>query len=489
MLEGPDGESHARGPAVRGGGWSRRRGVTPSPSPLPSARSGPRAAPRSHRRPRPARVERLEAQVKELEAALAALRAGGADAERLRELERRLEILSRELESLRAGDSAVAADEPRHGFGPAASKVYRVERGVSFGGYGELLYQNFEGQRDDGADVTARDTFDLQRVILYAGYKFNDRVVFNSEIEFEHATTGSGADDRGEVSVEFAYVDVSLSPKIGVRGGLLLVPMGFVNELHEPTVFLGAKRPDVERLIIPSTWRENGAGLFGDIGPVSYRVYLINGFDGAGLRADGFSAAGVRGGRQSGSAALAEDFALVGRVDWHVTPGLTFGFSGYTGNSGQAAVAPTSGQTIEARTTILDARAEWRWRGLEARALWAQGRVDEADLLNDALGLIGAASVGERMEGYYLQAGYDVLSGADSTDQALIPFFRYETFDTQQQVPAGFIADPARDVRVLTGGIAWKPLPQLVLKADYQDYDNGAQTGVDQWNLALGWVF
>jgi hypothetical protein len=321
------------------------------------------------------------------------------------------------------------------------------------------------------------------------GYKFNDRVLFNSEIEFEHATTGEGAEERGEVSVEFAYVDATLTPKVGIRGGLLLVPMGFINELHEPTVFLGARRPDVERVLIPTTWRENGAGLFGEIGPVSYRAYLINGFDAAGLRAEGFSAAGLRDGRQGGSAALAEDFALVGRVDWHATPGLTFGASGYAGDSGQGAVAPTSGQTIDARTRILDARAEWRWRGLEARALWVQGRVDEAELLNDALGLSGADSVGERLEGYYLQAGYDVLSGVGSSDQALIPFFRYEAFDTQQRVPAGFAADAASDVRVLTGGLCWKPLPQLVLKADYQDYDNGARTGVDQWNLALGWVF
>src|SRR5690606_5504586 len=117
------------------------------------------------------------------------------------------------------------------------------------------------------------------------------------EIEFEHASTGQG----GEVSVEFAYLDYLATPHLGVRAGMVLVPMGFVNELHEPTTFLGTTRPLTESTIIPTTWRENGAGVFGDIGDFSYRAYVINGLDAVGggsSRAGGFSAAGLRGGRQ-----------------------------------------------------------------------------------------------------------------------------------------------------------------------------------------------
>ena len=114
---------------------------------------------------------------------------------------------------------------------------------------------------DDGADSGKTDTFDLLRAILYFGYKFDDRFVFNSEIEFEHSTTS----ESGSASVEFAYLDYLFKPGFNVRGGLLLVPMGLVDELYEPTTFLGAKRPETERRIIPSTWRENGLGAHGSI--------------------------------------------------------------------------------------------------------------------------------------------------------------------------------------------------------------------------------
>src|ERR671914_2496192 len=207
------------------------------------------------------RVRELERQVEQLKAEIAVMKDGGQESEagRLAELERRLEVLAGEIENLKIGEAAAAADESERGFGPAASKVYRTERGLSIGGYGEALYQNFDSKRDDNAASGKTDTFDLLRGVLYFGYKFNDRWLLNSEIEYEHA--GS------EVAVEFAYIDYLWRLEVNVRGGLLLVPMGFLNELHEPTVFLGAKRPAIETVIIPSTWRENGFGLFGEAGP------------------------------------------------------------------------------------------------------------------------------------------------------------------------------------------------------------------------------
>src|SRR5207245_6852458 len=127
------------------------------------------------------------------------------------------------------------------------------------------------------------DLLDLERAVLYFGYKFNDRTLFNSEIEFEHAVAGEG--EKGEVAVEFAYVDFRATKRFGLRGGLLLVPVGFLNELHEPPIFHGALRPEVETDIIPTTWSENGLGFYGVAGPVSYRAYLVTS-----LRAAGFSA-------------------------------------------------------------------------------------------------------------------------------------------------------------------------------------------------------
>jgi hypothetical protein len=429
-------------------------------------------------------VQDLEERVRELEATLAAMKDDASlDPDALKELERRMEILSREIETLRIGEAAVEATDEVNGMGPAASKIYRTEKGVSIGGYGEMLLESFADEADDGTPVDKSDRLDFLRAVIYLGYKFNDHILFNSEIEFEHASTGKD----GEVSVEFAYLDFMFRDAINARVGLLLVPMGFINELHEPPIFLGARRPDIERRLIPTTWRENGAGVFGDLGPVTYRAYVLAGLDGAGIGETGFTAEGLRGGRQSGSKSLAEDFAFVARADWEIIPGLMLGGSFYTGNSGQGAVT-TGGETIDARTDILDVHLQWRWRGVELRALWVDVSVDQADLLNDFQGFTGMQSVGEELSGHYLQAGYDVLATLE-TQQAVIPFVRYETFDTQKAVPTGFVSDPVNDVKVMTYGVSYKPIPKVVIKLDFQDYDNAAGTGVDQWNLAAGFLF
>jgi len=440
------------------------------------------------------RLRRLEAAVAALEAEIAALRAEAAnpadDAEpappaptAVDELSRRVDVLAAEIENLKLGEAAAAeADRAERGLGPAASKVYRTGRGLSIGGYGEALYQNFGSTRDDGADSGATDRFDLLRAVLYAGYKFNDRFLFNSELEFEHASTGDG----GEVSVEFAYLDYLWRPGLNYRAGLVLLPMGLLNELHEPTVFLGARRPDVERVILPSTWRENGLGLFGDVGAWSYRTYIVNGLD-----ASGFSAAGLRGGKQDGAQAAAEDFAWVGRLDWKGAPGLLVGGSLYAGGSGQG-IESRAGRRLDVGTTIAEAHLDWRWRGFQLRALAARAEIDQAAELNRVLGLAGAAGVGEALEGGYLEVAYDLLArrGAGAVcERSLRPYLRWESFDTQAEVPAGFVRDPARDVDSLTVGVAYQPIDELIFKADYQDYDNGAGTGIDQFNVAIGYIF
>jgi len=436
------------------------------------------------------RMQELERQIEALRAEVAALRqaqgaaeeqpaAGGDD--RVTELERRLEVLAAEIERLQIGEAAAEATESQFGLGPAASKIYRTGRGLSIGGYGELLYEGFDAQRDDGAESGRVDQTDLLRGIVYFGYKWNDRWLLNTEIEYEHASTGEG----GEVSMEFAYVDFLWRPELGFRGGLLLIPMGFLNELHEPTVFLGAKRPLVETSIIPTTWRETGLGVFGGAGPLTYRSYIVSGLD-----ASGFAAGGLRGGRQKGARAKSEDFAWVGRLDYAPVTGLLLGASAYVGDSGQdiAAVTGGGGDQLGVATTLFEGHFEWRWRGLELRALAAQAELDDVDRLNAARGLTGASSIGERLDGSYVQLGYDLLSGRGG-ESALIPYARWETADTQAEVPAGFLASPSNDQEILTLGFAYKPIEQLILKADYQDVDNEAGTGVDQINVLLGYIF
>ncbi len=402
------------------------------------------------------------------------------DTTEIARIKAQLDAITRELEELRLGrDVVVEADTSVLGFGPAASKVYKVRQGVSVGGYGEVLYENFAGETEGDLPSGLTDRIDALRAIVYVGYKFSDKILFNSEIEFEHAST----EDNGSVSVEFAYLDYRFSPRFGVRAGLLLPPMGFLNEIHEPPAFLGAHRPETERQIIPSTWRENGLGVFGGTESVNYRAYLVNGFD-----ATGFSAAGIRDGRQNGSEADAANFGVVGRVDYTGFLGLIVGTSAYVGNSGQGATLPSDpATTIGARTFLWEGHAEYKARGFDLRGLLAIATLDDAAQINELNGLTGAASVGERMLGWYLQGGYDVLRGRSS--HQIVPYLRYEQLNTQDEVPDGFAADPATDQRLVTVGAMWKPLPNVSVKADYLITSNEAETGVNSLNVNLGYLF
>lgn len=433
-----------------------------------------------------ARIEELERRVAELRVQLDSVLAGHTDAERLEELRRQIDAISRQIEAMQLGQDIVEADESRYGLGPAASKVYRVSRGVSIGGYGEMLYENFSSTRQDGTVSGKKDQIDFLRAVLYFGYKFNENILFNSEIEFEHASTGNA----GSVAVEFAYIDFFLAPWLGARAGLLLLPVGYINELHEPPIFLGTERPETERRIIPTTWRENGLGLFGESGGFSYRAYAINAFDAVGdgsSRASGFDATGLRGGRQKGSKAVVENVAGVGRVDYVGILGLNVGTSLYYGNAGQGNI-DSNGRAIAAPTFIWEGHANYRAHGFWLRGLYTLSTVDDVAQLNDAQGFTGKESIGERLTGWYLEAGYDVLHSVRTNHQA-IPYVRYEQINTQARVPAGFSADPASDATIATVGAMWKPITNVAVKTDYQFRSNAARTGVDQWNVSLGFLF
>lgn len=421
----------------------------------------------------------LERRLRELEARVGQMQTA-AGAPDLTEIRRQIDILTREIESLKTGQKGVVAEATtaQYGLGAAASKVYRTDAGVSIGGYGEMLYQNLAGTNDAGSRVTTRDNADMLRAILYAGYKFSDRVVFNSETEFEHGSTGAG----GEVSVEFAYLDFLVRPDLGVRAGLLLVPMGLVNELHEPTAFLGSRRPVVETAVIPSTWREMGAGVYGETGQFTWRGYVLTG-----MNAARFTSSGVRSGRGNGARSLAEDFALTGRVDWQPVIGTTIGISAYSGNSGQGAMV--NDERIDGRLTMYDLHAQSQFRGLHLRGVWTRGTLGDAAQINALNKLTGSASVGRSFGGWYGEVGYDLASLRGFGERSVMPFFRYETFNTQRSVPSGFALNRALDQTIATFGVQWKPISQTVIKADYQNVNNEAGTGTNQWNLAVGYIF
>ena len=440
------------------------------------------------------KIRQLEQLLADTRAELAKLKESSSSAEtnaKLEELSRRIDILAQEIQNLKMGEAAPALEAgvtagektaEQYGVGPAAARVYEIKKGLSIGGYGEILYSNPASKDQSGAPSNLQDSITDLRAVVYIGYKFDQHFVLNSEIEYENAVVSS--DDKGEAEVEFAYVDYTNSPAFNARAGLILIPSGLVNQLHEPTAFLGARRPDVDQLIIPTTWREIGAGFYGTYGPVSYQIYGINGLNAANYTA----ATGIREGSQEGSEALAQSWAFTGRVDYTATPGLLVGASVFSGDAGQGQFTP-SGQKISALTTLVETHLDWRWRGLWVRGIYAHTTVAQADLINQLNNFEGAESVGSVQEGWYGQLGYDVLSLVSGSKMNLIPFARYEQYDTQAKVPVGYLRDPANDVHGWTFGAVYQPIPQLILKADWQQRHNEAQTGVNLWNVSLGYVF
>ncbi len=410
----------------------------------------------------------------------------------VKKLERKTDILSQEVEKLRT--NLAIPDEVQYksayGLGPAASKVYQVGKGLSIGGYGEANYQvrvDDQGERDNGK-LKNPDNADLERLVLYAGYKFTDNILFNSEIEFEHASVEGSGNGNGDVSIEFAALDFFINPMANVRAGMVLIPMGFINQIHEPPFYFGNNRPEVERQIIPSTWREVGVGLFGELLPnLTYTTYVVNGMDAA-----DFSGAGIRSGRQKGAQALAEDLAFVGRVDYApaVLPGVSFGSSAYLGNSGQNQTF--DGQKVDAFTQLYEGHVQWKYRGLEFRTLGSWGHIDDAGVLsayrkNNAL---KDATVGEENYGWYTEVGYDVLPLLfRDTTQYLAPFFRYEQMDTIASVAPGFSDDETKDREIYQFGLQYKPIPNVVIKADYRNFKAKKGSVPDDFNLGFGFIF
>ncbi|MDJ0786061.1 MAG: hypothetical protein QNK05_04595 [Myxococcota bacterium] len=408
--------------------------------------------------------------------------------DKIADLERKLDVVVDELSRLRA---QVAVPEEKeltslYGFGPAASKVYGLERGLSIGGYGEANYRNFFGSTDSD-DL---DRADALRTVLYFGYKFNESIVFNSEIEFEHGTTsnvGNGA-GGGSVSVELASLDFFLREEVNARAGLLLVPMGFINEIHEPPFFYGVQRPEVERRIIPTTWRENGAGIFGQLGEsLQYRAYVMSGFNG-----QNFTDAGIRSGRQQGNRSLTEDFAFVMRADYtpDFVPGLQVGGSFYIGESGQD--VRIGGERLpDSRLTMGEIHAEYKRGPLKMRGLLAISSIDEAGALNRALDRPTDKPIAELMIGGYAEAGYDIWSWFFEGDgsKRLEPFFRVEYIDTQAQVPDGFARNSSRRRWLFTPGVSFYPHPNVVIKAEYRNFQTASGDSPQELAFGIGFAF
>ncbi len=442
------------------------------------------------------RIERLERRQQELLEEMRRLKeerrrddpqpGTGAAPARIDEVERKQGVLTKEVSQLR---EALVLPEKKelksvYGLGPAASKVYQVDQGLSIGGYGEAHFRN------EVSDKAGRsDQFDFLRFVLYFGYKYNDWIILNSELEFEHASSGStvSAGD-GSVSVEFATLDFLLHPAFNIRGGMLLAPVGFVNLIHEPPFFLGNRRPPVERQIIPSTWRANGAGLFGEIAPgLTYNAYAVTSFN-----ALGFSKSNLRGGRQKGNRERANDWSFVGRLDYEPIAnwGWTLAASAYVGDQGQNELIGPADMRIrpDVFTQLYEVHTQVQRRGFHFRALGTTVLIDDAAVLSADPDINGP--VGKQMIGAYAEAGYDVLPLIlPGTTHSLMPWFRYSWLDTQAEMPRGFAREPQTRRNYWELGFNYKPIPQVVLKAEYRIEDRAGGNLPDGLQVGGGFVF
>jgi len=407
----------------------------------------------------------------------------------IEKIKKQIEVLAEEVEKFKLGAVAEPKYESFMGLGPAASKVYGINKGLSLGGYGEIYYSNYQ-------DSTKKDFADAYRFILYSGYKFNEWILMNTEIEYEHAGIGNAQSREPEVYIEFSYLEFLLNKPFNLRAGLMLMPVGLINEFHEPTVYHGVLRPEIETNLIPSTWRELGIMVHGEpLENLTYKVALING-----LRADKFSnSTWIRSSRQQGAKVNADVGAVVANINYEIVRGFSAGGSYYRGEGSTGKGGDTDASTDkEADVNLYEVHSDIRYKGLEFRGLYAAGKVDNENdaFKNDA----ALKKVGKDVGGWYLQAAYDILPLIKTkTEMNLSPFVRYEQYDTNKQVISG-TPDPTLDKTVTTFGFGFKPHPNVVIKADYQwkdtksDKQGGTASGqdsnkIDQFNIGVGFIF
>jgi hypothetical protein len=347
---------------------------------------------------------------------------------------------------------------------------------TSIGGYGEVHYTNASGPNTP-AQINVR------RFVVYLAHSFNEHLAFRSELEVEDAKIEGGA-AGGEVAMEQIYLDYLISPAFTLRAGLVLPPIGIVNETHEPPTFNGVDRPLFDHDVLPTTWRELGVGAVGTLpgsSGLSYRVYLLNG-----LKAEGFDAvSGVRGGRQEGQNATFANPSFTGRLEW-VRPGLRVGGSFWYGGSANQDPALGTG-TFDNAVALLSADVRYDVGPLMLRGVVANVSIADADEINAAFG----NNVGSRIAGAYVEGAYNLLSAlAPASAQRLNAFLRYEQYDTHADVPAGVIKDESLARRITTFGLSYKPVYNVVFKGDYQLQRTKAELAEGELlSLGIGYQF
>lgn len=356
-------------------------------------------------------------------------------------------------------------------------------KNITVGAYGEIHYN-----QPFGGVTRSNGKMDVHRLVTFMGYSFSDKVQFVSEIEFEHVV---------EVYIEQAFLNYNVGRGVNLRAGLMLVPMGIVNEYHEPTTFNGVERPNLSGQIIPTTWREIGTGVSGTLSNYSlkYQAYLFNGFnsyaDGAGkLRGkDGF-----RKGRQKAAESIFTTPNFSAKLDYYGVPGLKVGLATYMGktqseefdgldmNDSQM-VQRADSSVVGIRMTGLDFR--YKFSGWQARGVLIHSKVLNTMEYNNFTN----SDLGSSMFGYYLEGGYDLLKlfSKDNSKQQLVYFARYEKYDTHNTVGSEIVENKAYDRTDITTGLSYHVATGAVLKMDLQFMNNAENKDYKkQLNLGVG---
>lgn len=385
-----------------------------------------------------------------------------------------------------------------------ATSFAEGESKTSLGGYAEAEYVN------PVAGPPAKSFVDVHRLVLFVSHGFNDKLSFHSELEVEHVitelvrkpttittidkvsangdsvttkqTTINDVTSPGYVAVEQAFIDYRLGETSGFRTGLLLVPVGIINETHEPNTYNGVVRPLYANSFIPTTWRDLGVIAYGNpIEGLHLKGGVMAGFLGSNIG----GATGLRGGRQKGGKSNAENMSLVGRAEYTM-PYAKFGLSTWFGGTSGGDTAIGEGSFDGSVLLVAgDVRAEYQGLFLRAEG----GVIDIPDA--EKLQKVYKKNPGERMVGGYVELAYDVLPLVlPETEHALMPFVRYEKIDTHFEVPSNVVANELNAQTQVVAGLTWKPHTQVSFKADYSWLSNEAGVNGSEFvKLGVGCSF
>jgi phosphate-selective porin len=323
--------------------------------------------------------------------------------------------------------------------------------GPTIGGYGELHYNNITDNKS-GSD---KKEFDFHRFVLFVGHEFNSTTRFFSELEVEHSIAGEGK--KGEVELEQAYIEHDFNQMFTGKAGLFLVPVGILNETHEPDTFYGVERNPVEKDIIPATWWEAGLNL-------NVKAAPGLAFDSAvtsGLYLSQSSGYKIRSGRQKVSEAKGESLAYTGRVKYTAVPGLELAAT----LQYQSDLTQGDAGVDTASATLMTAHAIYNIENFTVKALFAQWDIDGAEA--QALGR-------DKQNGFYIEPSYRI-------NEQFGVFARYNEWDNN----AGNNADTKK--KQTNVGVNYWLHENVVFKADYENIGGAADS--DGFNLGVGYQF